>query len=84
MSYDVDHKKEKELKEILGDLHCPKGFRCYREGLENLCRARKMGIGYYLECLEDKPEFCKFSFSVGDVHFCECPLRLHIWKALQG
>jgi hypothetical protein len=32
----MDEELEKEIREIIGDLQCPKDFKCYRSGFENL------------------------------------------------
>jgi len=77
-----DH--EKELREIIGDLECPKGFSCCTDGLENLCKAEDVGMESYLACLEERPFECKFSVSFfGDRYYCECPLRVYIAKKLK-
>ncbi len=74
---------EREIEEIVGGMKCPKDFRCVKSGLQNLCRARDMGIEAVLECLEENPEDCKFSFRFGGAYFCECPLRVYILKKLK-
>jgi len=35
-----DEELEKGIAEIIGELECPKAFRCYRSGFENLCKAK--------------------------------------------
>jgi hypothetical protein len=79
----MDAELEKEIREIIGDLRCPKDFKCYRSGFENLCKATQVdGVVSYLECLEEDPKECVFSryVSVGDSSFylCACPLRKYI------
>ncbi len=76
-----DH--EKELREAAGDLECPKDFKCCTEGLENLCKAREIGLELYLECLEENAFACPFSVHFGDSYYCECPLRIYIAKKLK-
>jgi hypothetical protein len=73
---------EKELKELGSDVECPKDFKCYKQGLQNLCKAKDDGI--QLQCIEDEEEAsrCAFSVPYGDVFFCICPLRVHICKKL--
>jgi hypothetical protein len=73
----------KEIEEILGDLKCPKDFECYKSGLKVLCRAKDIGLEQFLECLEEEPIWCKFSFSFGNSYLCKCPLRVFIAKKLK-
>ena len=78
-----DH--EKEVKEIIDGVKCPKNFRCYFLGPGDLCKARRVsGAASYVECLEENPQECVFSASFGDekVHVCCCPLRLYIAEKL--
>ena len=39
-----DEELEKGIAQIIGDLKCPKDFRCYRSGFENLCKASNIGL----------------------------------------
>jgi hypothetical protein len=74
---------KKQIEKIIGEMKCPKGFRCYESKFDNLCRARDIGIESYLECLEKAPKLCAFSFSFGLFHLCQCPLRIYISKKLK-
>jgi len=77
---DQDHKKE--IEKIIGQMQCPKGFRCYKSGLETLCKAKAIGEKpLQLVCLEDKALTCKF-LSVKKGFICECPLRIYLAKRL--
>ena len=77
-----DKEFEKEVAEIIGDLKCPKNFKCYRSGFEALCKADDIGLESYLDCLEDNAFECKFAFSFGEGYFCKCPLRVYLAKNL--
>ena len=79
----MDEKTKKELKQIIGEMECPKGFRCYQSGLEVLCKAKDIGLDEYLECMEVNPQECPFSVAFGYSHFCQCPLRVYIAKKLK-
>lgn len=35
---------KKEIEEIIGQIQCPKDFKCYKSGFQVLCKARDMGI----------------------------------------
>ena len=79
----MDEKTKKELKQIIGEMECPKGLRCYQSGLEVLCKAKDIGLDEYLECMEVNPQECLFSVSFGYSHLCQCPLRVYIAKKLK-
>lgn len=76
-----DHKKV--MREIVGTLKCPQGFKCCERGFENLCKAQDTSLETFLECLEERPDDCPFSLSFGGVFLCECPLRVYIAKNLK-
>ena len=59
---DVDEDIRQKIEEILGQMKCPKRFKCAENGLDQLCQARDVGLDKYLECLEDNPTQCKFAF----------------------
>ena len=71
---------DKEIENIIGQMKCPKDFRCYKSGFKKLCKARDFGIENYLECLEENPEECKFAMAFGAFHICKCPLRYYLAK----
>lgn len=73
----------KRMEEIKSEMECPKNFKCYEMSFENLCKAKDIGLKTYLECLEEKPQECKFSMSFGYSYFCQCPLRVYISKKLR-
>ena len=78
-----DEELEKEIAEIVGDFQCPKNFRCYRSGFENLCKAKVAGTeAQLLICLEKHPKKCRFLNLAGG-YVCECPLRVYIAKKLK-
>jgi hypothetical protein len=75
---------EKELQEIIGELECPKDFKCYKSGFEVLCKAKSIGVGdgLFLVCFEKYPQTCKF-LNLERGYVCECPLRIYIAKKLK-
>jgi hypothetical protein len=79
----MDEKTKKELEEIMGEMQCPKDFKCYKSGLEVLCKAKDIGLETYLECMEVHPQKCPFSVPFGHSYFCKCPLRVYIAKKLK-
>ena len=76
-----DHKKE--IEEIIGGMKCPKDFKCYKSGFEDLCKAKDIGIELLLKCLEENPQKCPFSSPFGVGYLCQCPLRYYIVKKLK-
>ena len=78
----MDEEHHQEIEEIMGVMKCPNGFKCYKSGLEALCKARNIGAESFLLCWEKKPERCKF-LSTADGHLCECPLRIYIARKLK-
>ncbi len=74
---------DEEIKEIMGEMNCPKDFICYRSGFENLCRAEDVGRKSLLKCLEQNPEECRFSLPIGLTFYCQCPLRVYIARKIE-
>jgi hypothetical protein len=76
----ITQKQQAQIEEIISDMECRRGFKCYKSGFENLCKIRIFRGGDLRECLETKSWLCKFSFSFGNGFFCKCPLRKYIAK----
>jgi hypothetical protein len=74
----MEQAHKKQIEEIIGQFECPKGFICYKSGLEALCKAKDIGIESLLLCLEEDPRKCNFSLDLGSRYICECPLRIYI------
>ena len=72
-----------ELQEIIADLSCPKDFQCYKSGFQVLCKARDIGLQTFVECLEEHPCNCTFSFSLYGWNYCRCPVRVYVVKNLK-
>jgi len=74
---------KKEIEEIIDGMKCPKDFKCYKSGLESLCKAKDFGVYESLMCLdEEEAQKCVFSVRYAYKHFCQCPLRTYIAKKL--
>jgi hypothetical protein len=76
-----DHKRE--IENIIGKIKCPKSFKCYESGFDNICRAKDFGIESFLLCLENNPRDCKFSIPFKRSYLCHCPLRIYLSKKLK-
>jgi hypothetical protein len=48
------------------------------KSINDLCKARDIGLESFLICLEENSQKCTFSVYFGAVHFCQCPLRAYI------
>ena len=35
---------DKQIKEIIGHLKCPKNFKCYKSGFDVLCKVKDIGM----------------------------------------
>jgi hypothetical protein len=83
--YEEKMKEEfrKKINEIMAGMHCPKDFKCAATGLNQLCKARDVGLDNYLECLEENRQGCPFALSFGNGYFCQCPLRVYLAKKLK-
>ena len=79
----MEEKTKKELEEIIYKMECPKEFVCYKSEFKTLCRAKDIGLKLYLQCLEEQPDQCKFSFRCRDEFYCDCSLRMYISKKLK-
>ena len=78
MKKDVTNK----IKEIIGDLNCPKNFKCAKHGFKHLCKGKDAGLDNFLECLDEDASNCAFSVSYGKSCYCKCPLRVYPAKEL--
>ncbi len=76
----MEEDQRKKIEELIGQIKCPKAFKCYTSGFEDLCRSRDIGLDSYLECLEEEPRRCTFAFAFGHTYFCKCPLRVYLAK----
>jgi hypothetical protein len=79
----IDEDPGNRIVEIIGDLRCPKDFKCVWSGFKNLCKAKVAGTeSHVLICLEKQVQKCKFLNLKGG-HICECPLRIYLAKNLK-
>ena len=78
----MEEEVSKKIEVIMGDMQCPKNFKCAESGFEDLCKAKDIGLDSYLKCLESNPSNCNFALSYGYKHFCQCPLRVFLAKKL--
>lgn len=79
----MEQRDKEKINKIISGFQCPKGFKCYKSGFENVCKAKDVGMETFLICLEDDPKGCVFAIPYGRGHFCHCPLRIYIAKELK-
>jgi hypothetical protein len=79
----MEQELEKDVKEIMGGLTCPKDFECYRQRFSNPCKAGDVGPGGIIKCLEKRAYECSFATLYTGVFYCTCPLRVYIAKKLK-
>lgn len=79
----IEETVEDAIKDIMGQMDCPKDFECVRSKFENLCQAKDFGLKNYIECLEADPQRCDLALSFGETYFCRCPMRVYISKTLK-
>lgn len=71
---------QNKIKEIIGQIRCPKGFRCIAPDTDRLCPAMDIGMETYLQCLDKKQKDCPFSAHFASAVYCKCPLRIYLKK----
>jgi hypothetical protein len=79
----MEHDFKNEIEKIISQIECPKDFRCYMQGFENLCKAKDVGLASHLVCCEEHPPECRFSWDCGPAFYCTCPVRVYIAKKLR-
>jgi hypothetical protein len=76
MEITTEHKTQ--IGEIISGMECPKDFKCYKSGFEDLSKAKVFQEGELIECLDVTSWSCELSFRFGMGHYCRCPLRKYI------
>jgi len=71
------------ITQLIGEIDCPKSFRCVESEFSELCRAMDVGRETYLLCFETEPAACPFSIYFAKACYCRCPLRVYIAKNMK-
>jgi hypothetical protein len=71
-----------KIKELLGKIDCPSGFKCAASGFRYLCKAQADDSAREIVCMEEDPEKCVFASPNEGDHHCNCPLRRYICEKL--
>ena len=72
------------IKQIIGELKCPKDFYCFKSANNSLGGRTDSGIKSFLVCLEEKLQGCTFSLYSENHSLCKCPLRDYIFNELNN
>ncbi len=80
----MKEKTKKKIEEIIGQMSCPKDFKCAKSGFKYLCMAKDIGLKSHLLCIEKAPFECGFSLSVDKDYYCACPLRVYLAQHLEN
>jgi hypothetical protein len=75
---EISQEHKAQIEEIISGMDCPKDFKCYKSGFENLCEMRIIHNTGLIECLDVTSWLCELSFRFGMGHYCNCPLRKYI------
>ena len=75
-------KNKREIDKIKAGMHCPAGFVCVNNNFEQLCKIKETGVHDFIECSEENPVTCPFGVMCEDKRFCECPLRIYLFRDL--
>ena len=73
---------EKEVKEIMAGMECPRDFACYKADLNPRCNVKDVELENHLE-IEGECDYCCEYFVVSNgVRYCKCPLCVYLTKKL--
>ncbi|MCP4259285.1 MAG: hypothetical protein GY774_17510, partial [Planctomycetes bacterium] len=62
LTMEIAQERKTQIEEIISGMDCPKDFKCYKSGFENLCKTQIFRDGELVECLDESSQSCKFSF----------------------
>jgi hypothetical protein len=72
----------KEIEQIMAEFDCPKGFKCFKLGIDHICRVVDVKTQEpWLCCLDQESQECEFLFLSTSI--CTCPLRARLAKKMK-
>ncbi|MHC4866032.1 MAG: hypothetical protein ACYTEX_18265 [Planctomycetota bacterium] len=69
---EITAEQQRQIEVMMGQLKCPKDFKCHAQGFTNFPKLRREGK--LLVCLEEPALNCAFSIPFGYGYYCTCPL----------
>ena len=73
---------EKEIKEIMVGMECPRDFACYKSDLNPRCNVKDVELENHLEIEGEYDSSCKYLVVSNGVPYCRCPLCVYLTKKL--
>ena len=71
--------QEREIKAIMAEMNCDKGFACHKSQFEDLCAAHRNVDTNLIECKDVEGQACSMSYTfAGDMLICRCQLRKYV------
>ena len=80
MDAETAQQHKDRIREIITNIECPNDFKCWKAGLENLCKADTVAGVKLIQCSDPAAQQCDFTMSPGSAVLCKCPLRSYIAK----
>lgn len=77
---DFNAEQRRHLERLKAKTRCDRKHVCIETPGADLCAARDLGMGSFLECLETVRGKCRHAFPFGKGRFCRCPLRVFLEK----
>lgn len=76
---ELTSEQESKVREIMAGMDCPKSFRCYESGFEDLTPVQVISRNGLVECHGAGKSLCTKCVRFGsDCAFCKCPLRKYV------
>jgi len=79
----MKEEEKKKIEKLMGEIQCPKDFKCVKDNFACLCQVRKFGSDEHLECFEKNPSLSPFAVSFINRHICICQMRMYIIQKLK-
>jgi len=79
----MKEEQRKQVEELIDRLDCPRGFKCYKSGFDDLPEGKGEDEARFIYCMEKNMTECEFFLPLSDLKICQCPLRLYIASMLR-
>jgi polyhydroxyalkanoate synthesis regulator phasin len=73
---------EKEIKEIMAGMECPRDFACCALDRKPSCEVKDVELENHLEITGVCNHFCKYLVVSRGVGYCKCPLCVYLTKKI--